>query len=66
MVVYRFEDLLGCDQQGSHFPNGHLKVHLWKFEEPVPHQWLFLMSRFFGFLPLEEARHADTRPGCGR
>lgn len=48
MVVYRFEDLLGCDQQGSHFPNGHLKVHLWKFEEPISHQWLFLMSRFFG------------------
>lgn len=36
MVVYRFEDLLGRNQQGCHLPNGHLKVHLRELEESVP------------------------------
>lgn len=35
MVVYGLEDLLGGDQQGCHFPDGHLKVHLGELEEPV-------------------------------
>lgn len=32
MVINRLEHLLGRDQQGSHFPNGHLKVHLGELE----------------------------------
>lgn len=35
MVVYRAEDLLGCDHEGHHLPDCHLKIHLWKFEEPL-------------------------------
>jgi hypothetical protein len=36
MVVYRFEDLLGRNQQRCHLPNSHLKVHLRELEESVP------------------------------
>lgn len=70
MVVYRFEDLLGRNQQGCHLPNGHLKVHLRELEESVPpiaYQPIvpFHLSRLIWSLPLKEARHAYTRPvGC--
>lgn len=33
VVVDRFEYFLGRDQKVSHFPNGHLEVHLLEVED---------------------------------
>ena len=34
LIEDRLKDLLWCDQKVRHFPNGHLKVHLWELEKP--------------------------------
>lgn len=67
MVVDRLEHLLGCNQQRSHFPNGHLKVHLRELEQSNQSISLCTSSISPGVYnsPLEETRHPDTRPPSG-
>lgn len=40
MVIYGPEHLLWREQQGCHFPYGHLKVHLRELEQPVAEDFM--------------------------
>lgn len=67
MVIYRFEDLFGSNQQRGHLPDGHFKVHLGKLEQSrwtsVPLFGIGLVLR--AHEPLEEAWHAHAGPVAG-
>lgn len=68
MVIYRFKDLLGCNQQRGHLPDCHLKVHLGELEKPRRGSVYRLFASGLPHVhePLEEAWHAHAGPAAGR
>jgi hypothetical protein len=61
LIEDRLKDLLWRDKKMRHFPNGHLKVHLWELEKPES-DFLDVKSnrKADKLVPFEELRHPQV------
>jgi hypothetical protein len=61
LIEDRLENLLRCDEEVRHLPDGHLKVHLRELEKPGSD---FLEVKSYGkadkIIPFEELRHPQV------